>query len=499
MMRNQSLLDKVTGQLLSSWQAGAFFLAAMSLYSLPLILNNYPYIDDTIRGLTARTLWSAEGRAMGDVLMRLLTVTGAAPDVFPLTLFAGIVAMAYAMVRLAGHWFGHPTMAQCAILLSLWFNPYYLQQLSYHYDCFTVSVGISLMVLAIGFQHRFGLLHWAVPSLLVAAGMGTNQITLHVFLGLACVDVLQRSHTRPGQAYAWQLARHHIKVVLSACLLYSILFYPMIENDRGGFILPSLADLEVRFAAILGRTLSFISASNAPIFIGLAALASIGWGLLVRQGIRANASVRDRALYLLIHMLCLIGLVLAVPGMLLFISNLEHNLGARVLVGVSPLLVGFFYLAYIALVRLRLALAGLLFIPLFVFLSFSYAYGQVMRDKQDLEIFSRVSIATDLLSQPELQRAEVVFIENYDTAPPISKCLQNVLPALDYVFGNRYWLLPEQLARWGFDGQASPNRISFDGEPVVTKPYYRIYLRDGNAYVRLEPLKSAPKLQCGTQ
>ncbi|WP_040261639.1 glucosyltransferase domain-containing protein [Pseudomonas massiliensis] len=499
MMRNRSLLAKVTGQLLSSWQAGGFFLAAMGLYSLPLILNNYAYIDDTTRGLTAHTYWTQEGRAVGDVLMYALSMTGAAPDLFPLTLFAGIVAMAYGMVRLARHWFGHPTMAQCAILLPLWFNPYYLQQLSYHYDCFTVSVGISLMMLAVSFRHRVGLLHWIVPSLLVAAGMGTNQITLHVFLGLACVDVLQRSHARPGQACSWQLVRHHFKVVLSACLLYLLVFYPMIGNDRGGFILPSVADLGARLVAILERTLSFISVSTAPIFIGLAALASTGWVLSVRQGIRANASVRDKTLYLFIHMLCLMGLVLAVPGMLLFISDLENNLGARVLIGVSPLLVGLFYLAYIALVRLRLALAGLLFIPLFVFLSFSYAYGQVMRDKKDLEIFSRVSVATDLLSRPELQPAKVVFIENYNTAPPISKCLQDVLPALDYVFGNYYWLLPEQLAKWGFDGQASPERISFDDEPVVVKPFYRIYLHDGNAYVRLEPLKSAPALECGTQ
>ena len=74
-------------------QVVLFFLLATSLYVLPLILADFPYIDDNWRALAAGNAWAGQGRLFADWLYQALTFTGAAPDIFPLPLIIATGAM----------------------------------------------------------------------------------------------------------------------------------------------------------------------------------------------------------------------------------------------------------------------------------------------------------------------------------------------------------------------------------------------------------------------
>jgi hypothetical protein len=490
--------DRITSKCLSPLQAFGFFLAALSVYSLPLLLNNYPYFDDNLRSLVAATVWHEEGRVFGDYLLHALTFTGAAPDVFPLTLLAGMVIMAYALCRLASHWFANPTLAQCAIVLPLWYNPFYLQILSYQYDQFTVSVGIALVACAVAFTHRNGLLNWGMAALLVTAGVSTHQVVLNVFLGLACVDVLVQANRQPGGRLALRAAVHHLNVLAGAGVLYYLTSYQAISRDRGGLIWPSLDEWYVRAGLLASKVLLFITPANLALFVFLAGSALVGWLLIAWRARQGKASLGWQCLHVSLCVLAVVGLIGSVGGMMFLVYDLKINLGARVLMGVGPLLVGLLFLAYAGWVRIYKRSAVLVFLPLLCFLSFAFAYGQVMKDKKDLEGFTRTLLATDLLNEPRLQAAREIVVFTYESNGPVFSpvCAQAALPALEYIFWNAYLMHPAQLVKWGVRNVRLQSRYDVPalGEPIFTRPFYHVYSVDNVAYVRFRP--AATQLEC---
>lgn len=87
-MRTSAFLQRE----LSQRQVALFFLLATALYVLPLILADFPYIDDNWRTLAAGNAWAGQGRLFADWFYQALTFTGAAPNIFPLPLLLAVVA-----------------------------------------------------------------------------------------------------------------------------------------------------------------------------------------------------------------------------------------------------------------------------------------------------------------------------------------------------------------------------------------------------------------------
>ncbi|PVZ11352.1 MULTISPECIES: glucosyltransferase domain-containing protein [unclassified Pseudomonas] len=493
---NGAWLFWLTRQRLRPGQVWLFFGAAMMLHSIPLLMNNYAYIDDNARGLLALTWWREEGRAFGDWLMHGLSMTTAAPEVFPLTLFGGMLAMAWAMCTLARRWFGNPTPMQCATLLPLWYNPFYLQVLSYHYDCFTVSVGIALMAQAVAWRHSSRLLQWGVPCVLVAASLSTNQLTLNVFLGLACVDLLVRALRQPVAARLWALALRHLFTVAAGCIAYALTGYQTLTRDRGGLVLGSFADWELRAQLIAQRLGLFLNPVAAVAFALVVLGALLGLAIILRRGWKRP----QRVLFVALCTLAVLGAFLSVGGLLFFVNDPYNALGARALMGASPWLVGLAWLAYVGWVTLHRALVLLLLPSLWCCLAFAYAYGQVMHDKQSLEQFTRTVLGMDLLAQPAVQASREIVILRDGNGPLFTpNCVAQAWPAMDYIFGNHYLMLPEQLTPWGFGTVRLRYRYSVPalGEPLLVRPWYRIYVQDGVSYVRFT-VKAAP-VECRVQ
>ncbi|UFH48835.1 glucosyltransferase domain-containing protein [Pseudomonas sp. KNUC1026] len=477
-------------------QAGWLFCAALMLYSLPLLINNYPYIDDNARALTTSTVWGEEGRLLGNWLLSALSATTVAPDIFPLTLFAGLLAMAWAMQRLARRWFGRPTPMQCAILLPLWYNPFYLQVLSYHYDCFTVSSGIALTVWAISHRSRSLVLRWVVPGLLLGAALSTHQLTLNVFLGLACVDVLARAMRQANGKRLLKLAGRHALVAMAGCALYGITGYQSLTRDRGGLVLGPPQEWVTRAGLIAERLAGFLNPVSTVVFSVLALGALVGLAVIMARGSRRP----QPGLFISLCLLAVLGASLSVGGLLLLVSDIRNNLGARALMGFSPWLVGLFLLAYVGFERLRQALVLLLLPALWCFLAFAYAHGQVMHAKQSLEQFTRTLLGADLLAQPQVQASREIVILREGNGPLFTpSCIGKAWPAMDYIFGNHYLMLPEQLTPWGFETVRLRYRYTVPelGEPLLVRPWYRIYVQGEVAYVRFT-VKPAP-VECRMQ
>lgn len=494
MKTSDPLSPKLLTSLLSTWQAAGFFFAALTCYSVPLILDNYPAIDAPSRTGLATSLWSEEGRTLSLYLMYALNWSTPTLDVFPLSLLLAIVIMTCALCRLAHRWFSSPTVMQCTLLLPLWYNPYFLPVLSWHEACIPITLSMAMAVIAITYQHRIGLFHWGFSCILVMAGMSIHVAMLNLFLGLACVDVLQHAHARPGNREARVLALHHIKVAAGAVSLY-LLVGGFVAPEQVGLAWPTL-DLFIARSSVVAHTLAlFITPLNAVIFSSVAVVAVVGWWVVFHQA--GHVFIGARAPHFLLCGLSGAGLVWATGGVTLFSRQTGLALDPLAMIGAAPLMVGLLCLAYVGLVRIRPGLTLALYAPLFCFLSFAYAYGQIVRDKHDQESFTRDLVAADLLNHSAFFHARETVILRESNDPLFSPvCLRNGQPLMDYLSNDHYMMLPEHLAKRGLNNvRLQPIHAAVPpSEPVLIRPFYRLYLENELAYVRLTPTNT--RLDC---
>ena len=479
-------------------QVLVFYLGALGVYALPLILNNILFIDDNLREMQAATWWKPEGRPLGDYVFNGVALTPGTPDFFPLSMLLAIVVMAVALTHLAFFWFKRPVLTQCLILLPLWFNPFYLQELSYQYECLTLSLGVALAVLAMSFTLRTPWLQILVRGVMLACAASLDQLPVNVFVGLVCVDVLRQPSIPTTLRGLLARPFNHAVVLIVGGALYYVTSYQMLQNDRGGLVMPSFAEWGERIGLLASKVGLFITPGNAVPFGVLALCALAGLVITAATALRAPVSIGLKVGYVCLLAVAVVGVVLAVGGLLLFLYDLTSNADARVLVGVGPLLVALFLLAHRFFERVAVRWAALLVIPLGIFLSFAYVYGQYARQKNETELFVRTLVVSDIFNHDGVSQARGLYIledSNNDINNVFARvCVQRMLPALRYVAINDYMFLPEQLKKWGVTNIADgdPPQLPALTDPVVSRPFYDLYVVNDYAYLRFKARVAEP-------
>ncbi|WP_179693852.1 glucosyltransferase domain-containing protein [Pseudomonas moraviensis] len=467
-------------------QAVLFFLLATLLYILPLILADFPYIDDNWRTLAAGNAWAGQGRLFMDWLYQALTLTGAAPNIFPLPLLLATIAMSFALTRLTFHYFPEPTLACCLVALPLWYNPFLLQNLSYQYDGAGMALSLVAAIYAITFCGASRIQRWLVPSVLLALAIGLYQISLNVFLGLCCLELLRNVHGRMPWSALWCQSGWRLAQLLLAVLIYSVTAYPFTETGRTQ-LLNASADPLLQIGINIGRVMEKVAllfhGGYTAVFVVLVLCALFGTVQLGRQIRERNLS---RAKGLLLSFSCLLTLplvVLLVPGMTLLFR--DFNEGARTLMGFGVLLMLLFYLAWLGIAPLHQRLPLLLAIPLLATLSLSFAYGRVLMMEKTFASNALYSLSHDISSHRELREAKRIYISvTYSDrwlAGAVGTFKQ--LPVLHYLLNVDYFMLAENLPSAGITNvvaereRRNATHAGLMGyPPLVDSLYYRLYL-----------------------
>ncbi|WP_192562273.1 glucosyltransferase domain-containing protein [Pseudomonas gozinkensis] len=467
-------------------QVVLFFLLATLLYILPLILADFPYIDDNWRTLAAGNAWAGQGRLFMDWLYQALTFSGAAPNIFPLPLLLAMVAMSFALKRLTFHYFPEPTLACCLVPLPLWYNPFLLQNLSYQYDGAGMALSLVAVIYAITFCGASRIQRWLVPSVLLALAIGLYQISLNVFLGLCCLDLLRNVHRRVPWDELWHRSGWRLAQGLLAVLIYSVTAYPFTDHGRTQ-LLKASADPLLQIGINIGRVMEKVAllfhGGYTVVFISLVLCAVFGG---VQLGRRIRERNMSRANGLLLSFGCLLALpliVLLVPGMTLLFR--DFNEGARTLMGFGVLLMLLFYLAWLGLMPLDQRLPLVLAIPLLATLSLSFAYGRVLTMEKTFASSTLYSLSHDISSRRELREAKRIYISvTYSDrwmAGAVGTFKQ--LPVLPYLLNIDYFMLAENLPSAGITNvvaereRRNATRVGLMGyRPLVDSLYYRLYL-----------------------
>ncbi|MGE8150771.1 glucosyltransferase domain-containing protein [Pseudomonas vancouverensis] len=484
-------------------QVWLFFLCATLVYILPLILADYLYIDDNWRALSAGMAWSEQGRLFAELFYRLLTFSQAAPDIYPLPLLIATLAMSAALASLTFHYFRQPSLGCCLVVLPLWYNPFFLQNLSYQYDGAPTTLSVVAVIYAITFRHPSRILQWLVPSLLIALALGLYQLSINVFLGLCCLELLRAANDElPWSQWLTLIGWKAAQVVLGL-LIYGVTAYPFMGPERtlllNGAAQP-LMQIHTNIDRVLEKVALLFHGGFTWVFVGLLLCAVVGAVRLGKNIVEREESGAQRILLGLACGLSIALTVLLVSGAALIFR--DFNEGARTLMGFAVLLVMLFYLSHLALAQMHERLPLLLLVPLLAMLSLSFAYGRVLTVQKTFATSALYSLERDINSHPALRDAKRIYLSvTYsDHWLPAAAGSFKQMPVLHYLLNIDFYMLAENLPKVGITNvvaereRRNATHVGYQGYPaLVERPFYRIYLIGDYGFIVIKeppPIKS---------
>ncbi|MFW0755745.1 glucosyltransferase domain-containing protein [Pseudomonas sp. H11T01] len=481
-MRVTSFLDKK----LLGREVLMFFLIAAFVYIFPLMLADYYYIDDNWRSLAAGTAWAGQGRLFTELFYNALTFSSGAPNIFPLPLLIATFAMAHALTSLTMHYYKAPTVSCCFVLLPLWYTPFFLQNLSYQYDGPATTLSLVAVIYAITFHAKSALLQIVVPGLLIAMGVGLYQLSINVFLGLCCVELVRVVNEQASWEALRSLVKWKLAQLIVGGVIYYLAAYPLIIQERLPLLewsVNGLIQVETNIGVLKSKIALLFQGGNFWLLWAVLLCAGAG---AVRIGLNLFKRKESALKKITLSLMCL----LTLPALLLLVSGAalifrDFNEGARTLMGFSVLLVFLFYLSHLLLEAIHPRLGVLLAVPLLSMLSLSYAYGRVLNVQKEFATSALFSLEHDIASHQQLREAKRIYMSVTYSDHWLSGAAGSfeLMPVLAYILNVDFFMLSENLPRVGITNvvtekeRRNATRVGYRGyPPVVDSKFYNIYL-----------------------
>jgi len=477
-----------------------FFLLATFVYVFPLILVDYYYIDDSWRSLAAGTAWAEQGRLFTELFYKALTFTSGAPNIFPLPLLIATLAMAFALTKLTMHYYKLPDLSCCLVLLPLWYNPFFLQNLSYQYDGPATALSLVAVIYAIVFQSKTTVVRVGVPGVCIAVGLGLYQLSINVFLGLCCIELVRGINNKESLACLSAMAGLKALQLVAGLIIYFLLAYPFMTHEREEMIPFNVSGLWLILSngGVLVEKIGLLFESgNRWLSWAVLLFAVVGGGLVGREIIQGKESLLKKMLLLVLCFFLMLFLVFLVSGSALLFRF--FNEGARTLLGFGVLLVFLFYLAHQLLVTVNARLGVLLVVPLLSMLSISYAYGRVLNLQKEFGLNAEFNMAYDIASHQRLREAKRIYMAiNYSNSWLLSaRGSFERIPVLKYILNIDFYMLSESFLRAGITNVA-PEKERRNATlvgyrkytPLVDSKFYSMYLIGDYGFIVMKEVPS---------
>ena len=474
----------------SAQEIYCFFQTATFLHVFPILFADYLYNDDQWRSMLGIKGWVEDGRPLVELLYSILTFSSSM-NIFPLPLLIATIAMSFGLRQLVTYYFSTPGFIECLVVLPLWFSPFYLQNLSYQYDGPSMTLGLVAVIYAITLRSASIAGRIAFSAILIALALSFYQVCLNVFIGLVCIDVY--SCIISGTALeVRKMLLLRVTQLVGGLFLYFLSSYQLINGSRQGFIevdSSMVSELLKRIDIFNQHIFLLFNTSNFWFFALLTFAAALSFVLTGYRCVARQKGSGSKSVTLVLYLMTLFGAVLAVYGIGLLVRY--PNFGARNLMGFSSMFVFMMLLSRQGLMQIHRYLTFILVIPIAFMLSFSFSYGRVMVAKKQFEQIVVQSLNYDVVSHENLRALERIHLiadTSYLWIPGAQRTI-DASPALAYILGLDFLLLPENMRRAGLTnvlGGVKGERDMVGCEKcqkVLSNRYYDIYTSDKTGYV----------------
>lgn len=474
-----------------------FFLAASFLHIFPLVQADYFYNDDNWRALVAGEGWREEGRVVIELFYNALSFGSKAPDLFPLPLLIATAGISFALRSLTFFYFKRPTFVHCLVVLPIWYNPFFLQNLSYHYDGPAMALGLVALVYAVIWTNDRAWRDVWIPALLLAVALAIYQVLIGFFIAMCCVEVIRRVWAGKPSEQVLRFIARKLLVIIGGVLVYYVTAYQLMTGVR-----QALLPLEASSLMEIGDRLVFLAhllvEGGRPWIWSGALLMVVGFAWAGIGLFRRPDLLWRKALLLLVYLLTLPVLLFCIPGITLLFA--EFNYGARTLVAFSALLLLTFFMSLQILTRVHAGLGLVLLIPLLAMVSFSFGHGRALSLQKEQEAVVLASLAYDINHSPLRDKNRLYMIPELKANwLPAASGLFAAMPAQRYVLGVGYVLLPESLPRAGItnvylakDAEMVASIRRGDFLPVVSTGFYDLFVINDSGYIFMKKPQGDP-------
>ncbi|WP_238085232.1 glucosyltransferase domain-containing protein [Pseudescherichia vulneris] len=382
-----------------------FLTVALSiLYCIGLIIYNINYLDDYGRYLLGYSGLSGNGRPIADLVLTIINFGYPLLDLSPLSLLLSIFIIAISGIVIADRFFKNekPVIRSLVALLFL-VNPFFIENLSFKYDIFPMS--LSILTISLAFYHiNNPFLKMAAPVFLIFISLGLYQATLGMFVIFSIIELTESIINNRG-THKSRFINAGIRAVqlIIAYILYKIIIVNFfIAGDYASNLsktitvspegLTTLTGNFHRFNEFVGSYTESIPLVMISFYI-ISLLTSI-W-ILAKKSWSSSKSILN-----------VITLVVS-PFLFYFFSYatflfLENAaVTSRVMISFSATLVGFAFYLLLAIKKTKIKLIVLL--PFFIFsyvLSTSYVNASMAQNRKDSRIINSIYNDISHLSPP---------------------------------------------------------------------------------------------------
>ncbi|WP_455927522.1 glucosyltransferase domain-containing protein [Pseudomonas capeferrum] len=477
----------------SKREALAFFLTVSIVYVFPLILADYPYVDHIYRAVDGDVDWIKEGRFLMPFFYNFLSFTRGIPDSFPLALLIATAIMAFALQSLMLHYFQRANFFCAVVVLPLFFNPFFLSNLTYHYDGPVATLGIAALIFSVTFNSPYRWVNWTVPALLVWIALAIYQPLMNVFFALCAIELYKGLVNRKTLSELGLFVFVKCAQVVVALVVYMGVVSPFLSRSRQGVVAFDsswISRVLTRFQHIEASLSSLYTGDSQWFFILMMVLAGMGYiggGLSVlkyRDGVGVKGLVGG--IYLSVPLL----LVTCIPGVMVLFSFEQSD--SRLMLAVGPLFTFILLLVYWLLRKLPRYFMWVLVLPLIFAMNFSYSYGRVLSAKKELDISLVNSVVASINAHAQLKNIKSFYfsIDESELWLPAAQGALSVTPVMSYVLSANFLLLPYSMIRAGIPNVGWQDKthpvaaiVQSDISPVVDTRFYSIYVFHDDGYI----------------
>ena len=157
------------------------------------MVANTPYVDDIYRSQSGVIGWKGLGRPLAELVMLLLNFNLThyfIVDLSPLPLILSGLVLSVSVFQLINY-FGIKWEAAAVLpFLFIIFNPFFIHNLAYKFDCFPMALAVAASIFAFSFDFSRSWRSWCIPAGLIFSSLALYQPSANVYLALLFLSVM---------------------------------------------------------------------------------------------------------------------------------------------------------------------------------------------------------------------------------------------------------------------------------------------------------------------